>query len=135
MYAMWPRTVVRSGCPVACPACPKRAALFHTKRRVATDKLGGECARGIRSARPRLSRPPSFRPLQAGPEADGDAEHASWVRAGAAALSSVAEGLYLNEVMHDQPGNAQVRVVYERYKERKTYARCQASLQARYHRM
>ncbi|KAG2434472.1 hypothetical protein HYH02_012301 [Chlamydomonas schloesseri] len=48
-----------------------------------------------------------------GPAADGDAAHAAWVRAAAAGLGPHVAGLYVNEVMHDQPGNSQVRASYE----------------------
>ncbi|KAG2426043.1 hypothetical protein HXX76_013233 [Chlamydomonas incerta] len=48
-----------------------------------------------------------------GPAADGDVAHAAWVHAAAAGLAPAAAGLYVNEVMHDQPGNSQVRASYE----------------------
>ncbi|GIL82607.1 hypothetical protein Vretimale_11978 [Volvox reticuliferus] len=57
---------------------------------------------------------------QAGPDADGDAAHVAWVRSCAASLEPYTVGLYVNEVMHDEPG--QVRSSYEEL----SYMRLQA---------
>ncbi|MEW5319757.1 MAG: hypothetical protein WDW38_010888 [Sanguina aurantia] len=40
----------------------------------------------------------------AGPEADGDVAHAAWVSSAREALQPVVLGCYMNEVMHDRPG-------------------------------
>lgn len=41
---------------------------------------------------------------EAGPEADGDKQHVRWVERTVQAGAASSVGLYLNEVMQDQPG-------------------------------
>lgn len=40
----------------------------------------------------------------AGPGEDGDVQHAAWVASARDALQPVVLGCYMNEVMHDRPG-------------------------------
>ncbi len=58
-------------------------------------------------AHPAMSSPPALPTHQAGPAVDGDAAHVAWVRSCAAALEPATVGLYVNEVMHDDPGQVQ----------------------------